>query len=150
MKIIILRGVPGAGKSTWAATQEFPANTHFVSADHFFVGQDGIYRYDFTKIKEAHGQCLRHYTNLVYEGTANTVVVDNTNSSIAEVAPYVALADAYGHSVAMKTLIVNDPFLAWKRNVHGVPFKTVMEMHQRLLTEKLPPWWRDEWIPITL
>jgi len=70
------------------------------------------------------------------------LVVDNTGTSVAEVAPYAALAGAFGHSLRIVTIIC-DPTVAWKRNSHGVPFETIFRMDRRLRDETalLPPYW---------
>lgn len=69
-----------------------------------------------------------------------TVAVDNTGTTVAEVAPYVALAAAYGHAVEVWTLLV-DPSEC--HNVHGVPDDAVRRMDARLREEtpRLPPFW---------
>ena len=53
--LILLRGVPGAGKSSLA---NFVWNSGVVfEADKFFDTPDGGYKFDATKLKEAHEWC---------------------------------------------------------------------------------------------
>lgn len=68
------------------------------------------------------------------------VVVDNTNTTVAEIAPYAALALAYGHELEIVTLDC-DPAIGAKRNTHGVPLAACNAMHLRLADRQLPPWW---------
>ena len=49
MRLILVRGVPGSGKSTFAA-KVFPGAFH-VENDMFHV-KDGEYRFDFNKQKD--------------------------------------------------------------------------------------------------
>jgi hypothetical protein len=115
-----------------------------VSADHFFM-EEGEYKFDVTKLGEAHASCLRRFVDLVSSGSKdNTVVVDNTNTTGTEVAPYAALATAYGHELKIITIVV-DPEVAHARNVHGVPLKTVKDQYKRLERSKgkFPPWWPE-------
>jgi adenylate kinase family enzyme len=50
--LILLRGLPGSGKSTFAKQI---CNQH-IEADMFFI-QDGEYKFDASKLKEAHAWC---------------------------------------------------------------------------------------------
>jgi adenylate kinase family enzyme len=52
-QLIIVRGIPGSGKSTFASSLGIP---HY-EADQYFIGADGVYRFDFSKLGEAHRQC---------------------------------------------------------------------------------------------
>ena len=55
--LILLRGLPGSGKTTLAnIILQLPSNFNpeILSADDFFEGEDGEYNFDSTKIKEAH------------------------------------------------------------------------------------------------
>lgn len=145
MKVVILRGVPGAGKSRYAR-ENFP-EANVCSADHFFM-KDGEYKFDPNKLAQAHGACLRKFIDCIgVNGEVafvpiDTVVVDNTGTSVVEIAPYAALANAYGCELEIITLEV-DPKVAAARNVHGVPETSVLRMAQNLEhgTKQLPPWW---------
>lgn len=141
MKVIIMRGVSGAGKSTWIRNN-YPLATlrSVVSADHYFTDAHGIYRFDPNKLGEAHGACLRLYLEHIRK-IDPLIVVDNTNTTVAEIAPYYALAEAYGYEVEIVTLTV-EPALAYERNVHKVPLTTIDRQHYNLVNERLPPRWR--------
>ena len=56
-ELILLRGLPGAGKSTLAKViLQFRETDEpeVLSADDFFVNENGVYEFDAQKIKEAH------------------------------------------------------------------------------------------------
>lgn len=137
-KVIIMRGVSGAGKSTYVE-KHFPL-AKVVSADHYFVN-DGKYSFDASKLPEAHGSCLKQFIQAL-EGFHDTVVVDNTNTTVAEIAPYYSVAQAYSYAVEIITIVV-DPVVAATRNVHGVGYDTVATQQKRLEREaqNFPPWW---------
>lgn len=174
MRLIILRGIPGSGKSTFAK-KALPKATLIASADDGMMEGEGTERkYVFApaKLPAAHGACLRAVIEALQAGAAQKVlaetaaaggvtlpvaepviVVDNTSTSIAEVAPYVAAGQAYGAEVVIMTLRI-DPAVAGPRNTHGVPQAGVERMAKALDegSGAMPPWWDHEvltWDPET-
>jgi len=133
MPVTILRGVSGSGKSTYA--KSVPGVV--CSADDFFMVR-GVYRFDPLRLGEAHAACLRKFVSLVTRRTS--VVVDNTNIRVLEMAPYVAVALAYGARVKIVTVIC-DPLVAASRNQHGVSGDAVLRQYSRLMEEEIPPQW---------
>lgn len=153
MKVILLRGGSGAGKSTWVKTNHPEATV--LSADSFFM-VDGQYKFDATKLGEAHATCLRNFITVcqTYQGVDGTgpsvVIVDNTNTSVSEFAPYAQVAQVYGHDVQVLTFLY-DPVVAHARNTHGTPLKACIEMHKRIQeqTAFIPPWWKHDYVVAT-
>lgn len=141
MRVVILSGISGSGKSTIAAALAANAENGkavICSADDFFM-QDGTYKFDFTKRGAAHAACLRKFVALITE-CENDIVVDNTNTSAVEIAPYVALAAAYGVECEIVTILI-DPVVAAQRNTHGVPEAGCKRMDAALRSRQLPPFW---------
>jgi predicted kinase len=139
--IIIPRGVPGCGKSTWLAKHYPDAVT--VSADHYFTRMDGTYRYDKAKASMAHDWCLRQFIETVRRDIRTTIAVDNTNVFAVDIAPYVKIGQAYGHDHRIVTLVV-DEGLAFERNIHKVPLEDVIRLGHHLRQESLPSFWKTE------
>jgi predicted kinase len=137
-KVTILRGCPGSGKSTY--TKRNLANALVCSADHHFM-IDGEYQFNRDELGEAHASCLRNFVEAIQAGIED-IVVDNTNISPTEIAPYAQLAIAYKYDLEIITLEV-DATVASKRNVHGVPDKTVRNMSERMerMAKAFPPYW---------
>jgi NEDD4-binding protein 2 len=135
VKVIITRGPPGSGKSSWIENT-YPGEL-VCSADHGFIGPDGVYRHDMSRLKEVHDQCLRKFTELVITGKVPLVIVDNTHIQRWEMTPYVALSRAYGYEVEFHTFMV-DPRDALARNRHGASWEVIlrstMEMESPLMT----------------
>ena len=146
MNIIITRGGSGAGKSTWAKAN-YP-DAEVFSADSFFLDGDGVYRFDPSKLGEAHAECLRDFIDVCQDPQGNkTVIVDNTNTSVSEFAPYAQVGQVYGHSVEILTWVY-DPVMAHARNSHGTPLKACIDQHRRLIeqTAFIPPWWKHNYV----
>lgn len=134
-KMIIMRGIPGAGKTTYRKTH-FP-NMAVASADDFFM-VNGEYRFDRAKLGDAHGACFREALEAVRCGF--DVVVDNTNPGAVDIAPYAAMGQAFGYDVTVVT-VVCDMVVAANRNVHSVPTDVIAKMQGIIQSEVLPPWW---------
>lgn len=149
-KVYIMRGPSGAGKSTYAKTR-WP-NAVVCSADHFHIGEDGVYRFNPAKAGEAHAACLRKFVGSIVSETFNeasgydpqVIVVDNTNCQVAEIAPYASVALAYGWEVEIVNITV-DPKVAASRNVHGCDSEVVERQMRNLrrANDFIPKWWKQ-------
>ncbi len=143
-KVYILRGIPGAGKSTWAEGTDDPPGVEVVcSADHYMVNSEGGYEFRADMLSAAHEKCLRKFVDEIKWDDVDGVIVDNTNILTAEIAPYYQVAKARGHDVRIVQFMC-DPAIAASRNIHGVSAQKIWQMYQNLLTEKLPAWWNVE------
>jgi predicted kinase len=152
MIVLIMSGIPGSGKTSYAeaykADQEAKERVCvIVSADDFFkTGRNGEYIYDGSKIAAAHAQCMRFFIEAVSEeDAADVVIVDNTNTTAVEIAPYMAVANAYGADVKIVQIVAS---LAdcMKRQTHNVPESTMLRMHQNTMMRELPPYWKIEYV----
>lgn len=144
MKIILVSGISGSGKSTYVESVTTKASW-ICSADHFFM-IGGKYNFNPAHLRDAHAACLRKFMACLQswmvgsQPPCDVLVVDNTNLTALELAPYVAIATMYGLPCEIVTLRI-DPEVAWLRNAHHVPHATVDRMHRTLQERKLPPFW---------
>lgn len=143
-KVTIMCGVSGSGKSYEAMKLQLsaPGESRVVSADHYFTDRSGSYAFSVALLGEAHAACLRRFLDEVQGGTAH-VIVDNTNTTIAEIAPYVAIAQAYGYEVEIRTMHARSIDLesCAQRNTHGVSLEAISGQHQRLTSRRWPFHW---------
>lgn len=117
--IILLRGIPGSGKSTLGdiilqTTQS--NNQDVLSADNFFNDDKGNYNFDVTKLKEAHNWCQQKCAERM-KLEFSKIVVANTFTQDWEMAPYFEMADRYKYRI--HTVIVENRHEG--KNIHGVP-----------------------------
>jgi predicted kinase len=134
-------GIPGSGKSTWV--RKITGDVAVCSTDDYCTGADGVYRFDPSKLGKAHGVCLLPYEEVLRFGACDAIVVDNTNTTTEEIAPYMALALAHGASVEV-VVVHCRPEIAASRNTHGVPLAACRAMRDRLASLRLPPFWNCE------
>lgn len=125
--MIILRGISGAGKSTYVK-KNFP-DAVVCSADTYFVDQDGNYNFDPSKLGHAHNHCQNSFKHAL-DRNQPLVVVDNTNTTMREMKPYLQMAKDHGYDV--EVVRIETPLdVASRRNVHGVPYDAVKRMKGR-------------------
>lgn len=128
--LLLIRGLPGAGKSTFA---HFVWNDYAIcEADKYFVNENGEYKFDATKLKEAHAWCkkeveIRMMDNALNEQYYPEIVVSNTFTQEWEMEDYFKLAEKYGYRVF--SIIVENRH--GNKNVHGVPEEKLKQMRER-------------------
>ncbi len=127
--LILLRGLPGSGKTTLAhIILQHPAGLEqeVLSADDFFENEDGDYNFDSTKIKEAHNYCQFRCSERMRQEKSR-IVVANTFTQEWEMEDYLKMAERYNYRV--HTIIVENRH--GNQNVHGVPEDKLQQMKNR-------------------
>ncbi len=125
-KIVLIRGLPGSGKSTMARTA---INVLFageingeklvhIEADDYFM-LDGVYCFDMAKIRDAHKWTKWRAAKLIENG--RIPIVANTFSRIWEMQSYIDMADKH---LVFKT---TKEF----KNIHGVGDEVIERMRER-------------------
>lgn len=145
--VLILRGLPGAGKTSFIDILEQHLNSPdpnalaVVSADHFFVDEKtGNYVFNKHLLGQAHASCRENFEYFVQKRGSKRplyLVVDNTNLTNKEVKWYVSEANKNQWDVIFVTFEV-DPEVSFKRNIHKVPQKTIESMSKKMKNFKLP------------
>jgi predicted kinase len=134
---LIYAGLPGSGKSTLIRGQPDPKTV--VSADDYWVNDAGKYVFVAKDLPKAHDACLRRYLEALQRGD-RLVVVDNTNLTVWQIAPYYRLAEVFGYRPQI-IKVYCDPYVALARNTHDVPVERFFEMVRQYQELELPPWW---------
>jgi len=128
-ELILLRGLPGSGKSTLAKIilqLRESDEPEVLSADDFFINEDGEYDFDFAKIKEAHQYCQFRCSERMRQQKAK-IVVANTFTQEWEMKIYFEMAERYNYRV--HTVIVENRH--GSENVHNVPEDKLQKMKER-------------------
>ena len=128
--LILLRGLPGSGKSTFA---NFIWNDYAIcEADKFFYDTEGNYNFDATKLRQAHEWCRNQVETRMKDNQNNPqfypeIVVSNTFTQEWEMEAYYKLAEQYGYKVF--SIIVENRHGGV--NQHGVPADKLEQMKNR-------------------
>jgi len=140
----LIRGLPGAGKST-AAIAKPMESVWTLEADQYFM-VNGKYEFDILKVELAHDWCQDQCRRMLPYGT---VIVSNTFTQRWEMQPYIEMAEELGVEFEVSDVFdggCSNEQLA-ERNVHGVPIDTIAKMRDRYEHDwktgnPLPPWER--------
>jgi hypothetical protein len=123
MKLILIRGISGSGKTTYAKQliEQDPSLSHY-EADMYFY-RNGEYAFDPTKLKNAHAWCLSKTEEDLRNG--KSVIVSNTFTQKWEIEPYIKLGKEMGAEIIIKKATGN------YQNIHGVPPDALERMRSR-------------------
>ena len=139
-KLIVVRGLPGSGKSTYIQ-ENYPGATPaafapddwspvVVSADHTFMNfATGHYTFAPHQLEAAHKRALALATKAMTNNVSE-VLVDNVHALRQDWADILAVADERGYEVVVVDLFdggLSDEELA-TRNMHSVPQATIAKM----------------------
>jgi len=139
-KLILLRGLPGSGKSTFAEfLAQFlfhscdSANVKEFSTDSYFVNADGEYVFKAENLRRNHYKCQTAVRDFFIGNSAtphrihNVAIVHNTSTTEFEVDVYKKIADDFGAQFI--SLIVENRH--GNKNVHAVPKEAIERITKR-------------------
>lgn len=133
--LLIIRGLPGSGKSIFAKSILNVSNdcalvsksfnniiyTHHYEADMFFEN-DGIYNFQRKFVSFAHDWC---YTNVIKSLLCgNNTIVSNTFVKFWELEKYLDIPYLFNNSVAISVIELCTQF----DSIHNVPTDTIKKM----------------------
>lgn len=121
-KLVIIRGVPGTGKSTLASKQY--GEYEHLEADMYFINGEGEYVFKADHIHEAHNWC-QNWTKRLMLREEPGIVISNTFTTFREMKYYIDLAKSYGYEIEVISLTHE------YGSIHGVPEETMQKMRNR-------------------
>jgi len=119
--LIIVRGIPGSGKTTFANI----LGRAICCADDYYM-HDGEYKWVAEDIGKAHGWCQRKCRRFMKK-QVERVVVANTSTTEREMQPYMDLARQFSYKVF--SIIVETRH--GNVSIHDVPEATLEKMRER-------------------
>jgi predicted kinase len=120
--LIILRGLPGSGKSSFAEILNTKA---ICCADDYHIHNK---KYEWTNFNntKAHEWCQRKCRRFMKIG-AERIVIANTNTTEKEMKPYNYMAESFGYKIF--SIIMENRH--GSSNIHNVPINTMEKMKKR-------------------
>lgn len=124
--LIILRGLPGSGKSTLSeilSEDKWPV----FSIDSYFIDPiTKTYTFQFDKNHLAYKQCQEN-TEEAMKASVEKIFVDNTFTLEWEIEPYFKLAARYNYQVFVTTVENRHG----GKNIHGVDEEQLIKMAEK-------------------
>ena len=125
--LILLRGLPGAGKTTFAHLISEHGKVPVFSIDDYFTDPcSGEYRFDFRKNHLAYEQCFNRTRNALLEGVEK-VIVHNPFVLGFELKPYLDLAQ----DMNVRVFVLTVENYHGSGNVHDVPESSLVKMQEK-------------------
>ena len=134
--VIIVRGLPGSGKSFLARNcsemLKCPSQVAICGADDYFMEGDS-YRFNPDLVPKAHTYCLSQFLEALTNGK-ELIVVDNTNSKLWEYQIYSYICEILGYDCYILEVPCPSTTLAEmfrSRNVHNIDSSVAMKIFHR-------------------
>ena len=119
--LIIIRGLPGSGKSSFASL----IGKAICTADDYHI-RNGIYNWKVENAWTAHSWCQKKCQRFMKAGI-NRIIIANTNTIKSEFEPYIKMAKEYGYKIySIITENRHDGI-----SIHKVPETTLERMKNR-------------------
>ncbi|TGK42674.1 ATP-binding protein [Leptospira gomenensis] len=122
--LILLRGLPGAGKSTLATVLSEKGTYPVFSVDDYFTDpQTKEYRFDHKENHKAYRSCEENVRNALRSGISK-VFVDNTFTLLWELEPYFRMAS----DVDCTLFVVTVENYHNGQNIHSIEIEQIRKM----------------------
>ena len=125
-ELILLRGLPGSGKTTLAVVLSEYGKYPVFSVDDYFTDENGRYEFRFQENHLAYKQCEENVKVAMQQGSEQ-ILVHNTFTQEWEMDPYFKLAAEHGYRAHVATVENRHD----GKNVHEIPEDHVERMRSK-------------------
>jgi predicted kinase len=125
-ELIILRGLPGSGKTTLASVLSEGGTYPVFSVDDYFTDENGHYEFRFQENHLAYKQCEEGVRTAMQQG-APKIILHNTFTIEWEMEPYFKLASENDYRLHVLTVENRHG----SGNVHDIPEEHIERMRAK-------------------
>lgn len=125
--LILLRGLPGSGKTTLAGVLSENGKYPCFSVDDYFINPStGEYLFDFKQNYIAYEQCKTNTEQNMQNGISK-IIVHNTFTLDWEMEPYFGLASQYNYTI----FVVTVENYHNQKNTHEISEEQIQKMAEK-------------------
>ena len=124
--LILLRGLPGSGKTSLAKELSENGKYPVYSVDDYFTSEKGEYKFEFDKNHLAYKQCEER-TRSAMQNNIRKIFLDNTFTLEWEMETYFKLAAEYDYRVYVVTVENRHK----GNNIHDIPDDHIRKMAEK-------------------
>lgn len=130
--LILLRGLPGSGKSALASLLSENNKYPVHSIDEYFTDDAGNYHFRFEENHLAYSQCERNARKSLKNGIEK-VFIDNTFTLEWEMEPYFKMAAEFNYFVFVLTVENRHG----SKNIHNITDEQLLKMAEKFKVKLL-------------
>jgi len=135
-KLIILRGLPGSGKTTLA--KQIANNYGLIfSTNDYFYQKDGSYKFNAKKLKDAHFWNQDRATHAMSKNKP-LIIINNNHIRKWEARPYIEVALKYNYDIE---IIETDT--PWRNNINELATRNNFNVPIKVIENMLNDWESD-------
>jgi predicted kinase len=128
--LVLLRGLPGSGKTTLATLLAAASGAVFFSIDDYFTDADGTYAFRYQDNHLAYDHCIQR-TKAAMAANEPLILVHNTFVYDWEMKPYIDLAETCGYRLHVCTV---EKYHGGS-NTHEVSEEQITKMATKFMTK---------------
>jgi predicted kinase len=132
-ELILVRGVSGSGKSTFAHLIAYACEARVYTTDDYFTDAEGNYNWRAEDSKRAHTWNQDRVKYAMGCQEVGIIIVPNTFTQNWEMKPYLEMANEYGYRVTVVRVESGlTPKELCDRNIHSVPYEAILRQWDRM------------------